>query len=234
MNIHIGIIDDNQSDAQKLSEYIEVFFRASDHTYSVEFFTSGLSFLDKYDPRFDIIFMDIEMPVMNGMETAARLREIDKEVLLIFVTNMAQFAARGYDVDAVGFLIKPVTYESIALKLVKAVTRLKQNASNTIVIGSKTKFYKIKTSEIKYIEINGHLLTWHTLNGVYSSTGSLVRVQKQLGESFVFCNQCYLVNLRYCESLNGMEVCVGGEKLQISRYKKAEFLNRLNKYINGV
>ena len=61
-----------------------------------------------------------------------------------------------------------------------------------------------------------------------------MHLQKQLGDSFAFCNQCYLVNLRYCDELNGMEVSVGGEKLQISRYKKAEFLSRLNKYLNGV
>lgn len=232
--INVGIVEDNPEDAQKLSGYLEDFFKNSDQEYSLKVFQSGLSFLDKYDPDFDIVFMDIEMPDMNGMETAAKLRETDKEVQIIFVTNMAQFAVRGYDVDAFGFLVKPVTYESIALKMVKLVARLKKMTSDTIVIGSKTKFHKVNTSDIKYVEIRGHTLLWHTVEGIYSNTGSLVHLQKQLGDSFAFCNQCYLVNLRYCDELNGMEVSVGGEKLQISRYKKAEFLSRLNKYLNGV
>lgn len=233
MKINVSIVEDNPRDAKRLAGYLDDFFKKSEHSYSVEFFTGGLTFIDKYEPRFDIIFMDIEMPGMDGMEAAARLRKVDKEVLLYFVTNMAQFAARGYDVEASGFLIKPVTYESIALKLVKAVALLKQKVSGTIVIGSKTKFFKVNTAEIKYIEIRGHTLTWHTLSGEYVSTGSLVHLESQLGSSFAFCNQCYLVNMRYCDALDGNEVSVCGEKLQISRYKKAEFLNKLNKYVNG-
>lgn len=234
MSINIAIVEDSPNDAQILSGYLSEYFKNTDKQYTIEIFESSVYFLDKYTPRFDIVFMDIEMPNMNGMETAAKLREVDKEVLLIFVTNMSQFAVRGYDVEAFGYLIKPVTYQSIALKLVKAVARLSQLNSGTIIINSKTKFLKVNTSNIKYVEVRGHSLTWHTIDGVYTSTGSLVHLRKQLGEGFAFCNQCYLVNLRYCEELNGMEIRVGGEVLQVSRYKKAEFLSSLNKYFNGI
>ena len=234
MRINIGIVEDSPKDAQRLAYYLKEFFEKDNQEYHTEFFDSGISFLDKYVPRFDIVFMDIEIPGMNGLDVAGELRELDKDVLLIFVTNMAQFAANGYDVDALGYIVKPVTYEGIVLKLQKAVQRLKQRNTSSIVVGNKNRCHKINVADIKYIEITGHSLTWHTINGIYTSTGSLKNIWGQLGDEFAMCNQCYLVNLKYCEELNGMEVNVGGEKLLISRYKRAEFLRCLNRYLNGL
>lgn len=147
---------------------------------------------------------------------------------------MVQYAAQGYDVGAFGFLVKPVTYESIALKLIKAIERLRSDTSKAIAIGSKTTFRKVRIADIFYVEIRGHTLVWHTADGIFTNTGSLRRVCEQLGENFAFCNQCYLVNLAHCDELKRTEVTVGGEKLQISRYKKAEFLRQLNKYLNDM
>lgn len=234
MRINIGIVEDSPKDAQRLADYLKEFFKNINQEYSIEFFDSGISFLDKYVPKYDVVFMDVEMPGMNGLDVAGELRELDKDVLLIFVTNMAQYAAKGYDVDALGYIVKPVTYESLVLKLQKVVQRLKQRNTSSIVIGNKNRYHKINVADIKYVEITGHSLTWHTIKGVYTSTGSLKNVWEQLGTEFAMCNQCYLVNLKYCEELNGMEVSVGGETLLISRYKRAEFLRCLNKYLNGL
>ena len=72
---------------------------------------------------YDIVFMDIELPGINGMEAAHRLREIDQQVILIFVTNMAQFAVKGYEVDALDYIIKPAQYGPLSIKLDRAAQR---------------------------------------------------------------------------------------------------------------
>lgn len=81
-------------------------------------------FLTNYQPRFDIIFMDIEMPYINGLESAEKLRQSDKGTLLIFTTNLGHVAAKGYEVEAFDFVVKPLHYESLYLKLNRAVARL--------------------------------------------------------------------------------------------------------------
>lgn len=213
----VAVVDDDEKSSAQTVKLLERFQAENNVEFSADVFKNAVVFIDGYKSDYDIVFMDIAMPYMDGMTAAAKLREIDGNVLLIFVTNMAQFAVRGYDVDAFGFLIKPVTYESMALKLLKAVERLKRSESDTVVIGSKTGFRKVKISDVKYVEIRGHTLIWHTVDGDYKSTGTLTKVQQQLDGTFAFCNQCYLINLRYCDALDGAEVCVGGESFDLPR-----------------
>ncbi len=230
----IAIVDDD-NDSRDFIRRMLIRYGAEKNTeFVVDGYENAVDFIEKYKAGYDLIFMDIMMPYMDGMTAAAKLREMDKNVLLVFITNMAQYAAQGYDVDAFGFLIKPVTYESIALKMAKAMERLESETSGSVVIGSKTTFRKVRISDIKYVEIRGHTLVWHTTGGNFTNTGTLKQVQKQLGTNFALCNQCYLVNLARCDRLDKTEVVVSGETLQISRYKKAEFLRQLNRYLNNM
>ena len=150
--INVGIVEDNPEDAQKLSGYLEDFFKNSDQEYSLKVFQSGLSFLDKYDPDFDIVFMDIEMPDMNGMETAAKLRETDKEVQIIFVTNMAQFAVRGYEVEALAYIVKPITMSMFSLIMDRALVRLDGEAERFVILKKDGETLRVPVSRIRYIE----------------------------------------------------------------------------------
>src|SRR5699024_1579554 len=90
----------------------------------IDTYQNAVVFLTNYQARFDVIFMDIEMPYINGMEGACKLREIDKATLLIFTTNLGHMAVKGYEVEAFDFVVKPLHYESLRLKLNRAVARL--------------------------------------------------------------------------------------------------------------
>ena len=229
----IAIVEDEIAARDKLVGYIGRFGTENDVQFDVASFGSALPFLSDYKSVYDIVFMDIELPTVNGMEAARRLREIDKSVTLIFVTNMAQYAVSGYEVDALSFIVKPVSYTNFALKLNRAIGRIRSEHTPFVVIKGKNNIKRIRAEDIRYVEVANHSLVWHTDDGVEQSTGSLKSVAEQLGSSFALCNQCYLVNLRFCTEVSGYTVKVGGDLLQISRPKRSAFIKALNLYLNG-
>ena len=96
--IKIAIVEDAVRD--QLTDYVRRYTRQYGTEFEVTCFTDGDEILENYRPAFDIIFLDVEMKRLNGMETAQRIRELDDDVLLIFITNMAQYAIKGYSVGA--------------------------------------------------------------------------------------------------------------------------------------
>lgn len=202
--------------------------------FAVEVFSNAVNFLKNYKSVYDIVFMDIEMPYMSGMEAAIKLREIDQTVLLLFVTNMSQYAVKGYEVDAINFLVKPVAYFNFALKMQKAIMKLESNRDREILVRTKDGVIRLRTSKVQYVEISGHRIVYHTQEGTYEGYGTLKQVEERLaGTPFVRCNSCYLVNLQFVSKVTGWTVEVGNSMLQISHPKKKDFLNALNLYVNG-
>ena len=124
--VKIAIIEDSQIDREALKRTLQRFSTREGLEIVVDEFESAVQFFMKYQPVYDLIFMDIDMPQMNGMEAAQRLRRLDKRVLLVFVTNMAQYAIKGYEVDAIDFILKPIDEYSFALKLQRVLARLRE------------------------------------------------------------------------------------------------------------
>lgn len=230
----IAIVEDSPPEVEKLKEYIARYSEENKIELKVTHFESGILFLEKYNPVYDIILLDIGLPEMNGMETAERLREIDKSTTIIFVTNMAQFAVRGYEVDAFDFVVKPVSYSNFVLKLKRALNKLSSRGEQEVVITSGGNIYRLPSSQIKHIEISGHNLSYYTNYGVLESYGNLKEVESKLGSKmFVRCNSCYLVNLNYVRAVEGYSVLVGDKQLQISRPKRKAFMQALNDFLGG-
>jgi DNA-binding LytR/AlgR family response regulator len=230
----VAIVEDEKISADLLQKYLTRYAEEKNVTFSIEVFKNAIIFLDNYKTKYDIVFMDIGMPHMDGMEAAARLREIDQTVILIFVTNMSQFAVKGYEVDAMSFIVKPVAYPNVALKLQKAISRLENNKESEILIRTQDGVIFIDTASLKYIEVSNHRLIYHTKSGDYEGYGTLKKVEEQLFDKhFVRCNSCYLVNLKFVSKVSGWIAVVGGNELQISHPKKKTFLGALNKYVGG-
>ena len=106
----IAVVDDNPKDGGRIKQYIERYALEQDQRFQVFLYASGLDFLDDMERNFDVVFMDIEMPHLDGIETARKMRERDDTTILIFITNLAQYAIHGYEVNAIEFMVKSVGY----------------------------------------------------------------------------------------------------------------------------
>ena len=116
---NIAIVEDNDNDAKLLQSYIVNISEKEHNEYNVVRFHDATSFLKDYKPIYAVVLLDVEMPNMNGVEASGELRKIDKSCSIIFVTNLIQYAQKGYEVDAVAYLIKPVQYYDFSLKFKK-------------------------------------------------------------------------------------------------------------------
>ena len=234
MNRNIAIVEDEAEEAEILRSYFTRYSKEYGTTFTVTHFGSAETFLNRYRPVYDLVLMDICLPKTSGMDAAAELRKLDQSVPLIFVTNMAQFAVKGYEVDAFDFVVKPVSYANFALKLHRLLGRLATRREGEVLVTLSDHMVRLSASQIKYIEISGHRMVYHTTGGEVSAYGNLKEVEASLdGATFVRCNSCYLVNLNYVQAIQGHTVLVDGEELQISRPKRKAFVQALNDYLGG-
>lgn len=235
MNYRIAIVEDNQKDAEMLAQHFAKFEKENpSYHFALERFETGDQFLFQYHPVYDMVILDISMPGTNGMDVAAALRQIDRTVLLIFVTSLASYAVRGYEVDAFDFVLKPVTYPSFTLKMKRALNRLQPVHGEELLIRLRDGFRRLPASQIIYVEILDHDLRFHTLSEEVGSYGNLKQIEQALDSRlFCRCSSSYLVNLSYVQSVRGSTVFVGGVELPLSRSKRKAFIEALNNYVGG-
>ncbi|WP_407270436.1 LytR/AlgR family response regulator transcription factor [Radiobacillus sp. PE A8.2] len=228
----IAIVEDEPRASDLLSGYLNRFSEENRENFVITEYRNAPSFLDQYQSGFDIILLDIEMPYMNGMDMARKLREIDSEVIIIFVTNMAQFAVKGYEVDALDFIVKPVSYSNFVFKMKRALNALKVNEEQEIVVSYAGGLTRISSNKLLYVEVSGHNVTYHLIDKKIEARGSLSKIESDLSKwNFLRCNRCYLVNPRYVEWVHKYTVKVGDDVLQISHPKRKEFMRDLNDWL---
>ncbi len=229
--MRIAIVEDEQPFADQLAEYIARFSQEYQTEIQCQHFKSSVSFFSSYQPIWDLLLLDIEMPNMNGLMLAHKVREIDQNVLLIFITKVAKYAMAGYEVAALDYVLKPVNYYAFFMKLRRVLSLLETRQKNHLIIQGNGFVRKIPVETIRYIDVLGHTISYHTPQGIISSTGakSIRKLESELlPDGFCKCNQCYLVNLRYVQSVEkDTVVLTDGECLNISRNRKKPFMQAL-------
>lgn len=231
--IKVAIVEDEQAAADTIRAYLERYTQEKGELFRVTHYANAMQLLVDYSGNDDLIFMDIEMPHLNGMEASREIRRLDRDVVIVFITNMAQYAVQGYEVGAFDFVVKPVSYYDFAMKLERSIEKIRQADERSLAIPLDGGVRKITVSRIRYVEVMKHRLTYHTEDGVVEAGGSLRNLEEILpAERFVRCSNSYLVNLRYVDCVEDFNVHIGDEVLPISRAKKKEFLAALNRYLN--
>ena len=226
--MHAAIVEDDKKAAEQMAEHLRRYAEETGESIVSSTFDTALSFLDGYPAIYDVVFMDIELPDLNGIEAARRLRELDGDVFLIFVTNMAKYAINGYEVNALDYFLKPVFYSDLKMRM-ERIRQAKSRDAYSFALPVQGGAHRFSADKVVYIESSGHNLTFHTVEGDYTMRGPSMReLEKQLNaHGFARCNTCYIVNLRYCKAVDGFLANVNGEELQISRSRKKEFMSAL-------
>ena len=197
---HIAIVEDEISFVQQLQTYLCRFSEENQMEFKVSVFQDGADILKDYKREYDAIFLDIEMPQVNGMEAAEQIRDMDDDVIIMFITNMAQYAIQGYSVGALDFVMKPINYYTFALKLKRVLKRVdkKDKEQEHIILHLPDGVKKLDIRHIYYVEVQNRTLYYYTSKGTFSVKGTLQSVEKQLEKySFAKCNHWYLVNLKH-------------------------------------
>ena len=177
--------------------------------------------------------MDIQLPGMNGMKAAEKLRELDQVAALVFVTNLSRYAINGYEVGALDYILKPLDYDAFRLKMRKVLRYCRgiERRGRQITLSTGKGELRIPMDELLYIEITGHDMVFHTVREDISTYGTMKAMEQDLvPHGFFRCNNCYLVNLRYVRKVEGYTVLVRDAALSISHPRKKAFLSALAQF----
>ena len=230
----IAVVDDSPRDLQLIKGYVERYFKENGGDYQVRTFENGLDFLDEEKLSFDIVFLDVEMPHLNGIETARNFRKRDKMAVLVFITNMAQYAIHGYEVDAIEYMVKPVEYYNFSDKMEKALRFVKRDQEKTLLLHGQEVTARIPVSGIYYMEKERNYILFHTKEGNFRERGSMGEMEEKLaGSGFSRCITGCLVNLRYISKMSKDAVWVGNRCLPISRSQRKQFAKDFADFLGG-
>lgn len=164
--IRIAIVEDDPAAKEQLKTYLEKYLNQQQEPCVINCFADGREIVEDYKPSYDLIFLDIEMEHLDGMSAAKQIRMVDKHTIIVFVTQMAQYAVKGYEVDAVDFILKPLDYFSFAFKMQRVMDLLALRKDVKVLMRSGSSWCAIPSSEIYYIEVLNHDLLIHAASGV--------------------------------------------------------------------
>lgn len=233
--LRIAVVEDDHDSRERLTQYLEQYQQERGVRLQISCFQDGDAIVDGYQSVYDLILMDIQMPLLDGMTAAELIRSMDDEVILIFLTNMKQYAIQGYRVGALDYLLKPVSYFALSQRLDKALQQLRRRRKQYVTFVSQGNWYKLELSQIYYIECQNHTLYYHTHSGNFPVNGTMKNLEREMEPygCFFRCGKGYLVNLEHIDAVQDSCAVVAGQLLPISRGKKSALLGALSRYLNG-
>ncbi len=226
VKINIGLLENEQKEVESTKQMLQTFFSSQGLDFSSESFSNSNDFLASNVQKYDLIILDILLDnddPMNGIDVAKEIRKVNKHVVIIFVTKTAQFALDGYKVDAIDYILKPLTYEDFYLKLVKAMNVIKFHTDKEFVL-----------KNMVYIEVKRHYLDFHLKTGVKAFRGSMKEVSQELTDKFAKTSNSFIVNLHYTKLIKKDGVvleCAGNSyEVPLTKLFKNSFILALENY----
>lgn len=231
--LKVAIVEDDEQSALHIKSLLERYGEENDSKFKVTVFSGGINFISDYNAEYDLVFMDMDMPHMDGYETAKMLRKVDSRVALIFVADLAKYAIKGYDVDAWDFILKPLEYATFSVKLKKVIDRIGRENEKYLCVVSRNGIEKVYYSEIYYITLQKRHVTIHTKRGPIEMHVPMKQLEAKLKDGpFVRGDNSSMVNLMYVTSVNREGAIVNGQLILCSRNRRKALLDAFAHYLN--
>ncbi len=233
MKLKIAICDDDASQRRYLSEVVEAWTGRSRHLTEVKQYAQAKDFFFDYSEAkdFDILLLDIEMPGMNGIELAKKVRLENAAVQIIFITGYYEYFSDGFDVSALHYLLKPVDMDRLCSVLSRAAENLAYRQRSVLVNDGESS-RKIALSDIVYVESENVYIVLHTLHEKYRTRMALGRFTEQLDETFFKVHRSYVVNLKYIQKITRTQITMtNGDLIPVSRGLYGDIHAALIKYL---
>lgn len=224
--IRIAFCEDEKPQSEYIVELIESYGKKHHKTFIIDAYTSAEQFLFAWEDEapYDLFILDIQLGQMNGMELAKRIREQDKNVRIIFLTGLKDYAIEGYEVGAVRYLLKPVQKETLYELLAKLSQEIETNEVNYFLFSVSGQTKRVPFSDIFYIEADGHYVNIRTSQGDNRWKTSLSSLVAEFEKNdFIMTRRGLYANLAHIERIGRAECFLdNGETLPISktRYKE--------------
>ncbi len=230
--LEFAICDDEKMYRNDLRKILGTSLELAGIDYRISEFSSGEDIIKNFkETDYQIIFLDIEMGELNGVETAKKLRAANRQCVIIFVTSHPDFVFQGYEVRALNYIMKPYEPSKILSVLHTALEELEMSAEKYYIIEQRSGSVRVPLSKVKYIFSEKRLLHMVAEEETYTFYGKLSDMQSLLGEAFVRIHSRYLVNMKYVEKLGRNDVLVCGEHLPVSRSCRPELAIAFAKYM---
>ena len=230
--IRIAIVDDEKVIREQIKKLIE----KKQTDCEIDTYGTGEDLL-KADSVYDIIFLDIQMDGMNGIDTARALRQKADNTVLIFITGVKEYVFDAFDVVAFHYLIKPIEenkFWEVCDRAVLEVTKKKQNPSGQIFIKTRSQSITLDQSNVLYIESRAKKVEIHTKTNIVEAYAAISELEKQLVGSFYRCHRGYLVNMAFIAGYENDSITLNnGETIILSKDKYSEFVKVYMRYLKN-
>lgn len=231
--LRIAICDDETDARDALRFQLEKILieDAEEIVYEFSSGTNAASWLANHPGEIDLLFLDVEMKGLNGMETAEKIRTFDEQILIVFVTGYSDYVFDGYLVGALDYLMKPVTEEKLRQLFRRIRARYAQEESSTFTLKNMDGTWRFRLCDILFFYSDRRKVMLVTAKGEYSFYARLDEVEHQLSPYFVRIHQRYLINPSRVDYLGSESVTINGRELPCSRRYRETALTKIARSI---
>lgn len=233
MLITIAICEDEECVRKDLTDKLNKFAENSKITIQILQFEDGSELINSYKIGINLIFLDIEMKITDGLTTAEEIRKIDETVGIIFLTSYTKYALLGYNVGAINYIIKPIHYTRLKREMERFIEKHHTASQEFIVITNDCGTYKVLLKDLKYIETQkGNVILHLAANKELTAYKSMKEMEQLLpAKLFQRCHTSYIVNMEYINRAKKLEIeLLDEEIIPISQPKRKRFMEELTKY----
>lgn len=228
--IDIAICDDEAVIREQLHQFVKNSILDS----HIEIYATGEELL-AVDRNFDLLFLDIQMEGLSGMEAARSLRAKNKNIIIIFVTGSKEYVFEAFDVSAFHYLLKPLAeerFDEVLMRALEEVNRRKIQDKKQLLIQTRNRNYNLDQSTIFYLESRGKKVEIHTSLETIEVYASISKLEEQLGSSFYRCHRGYLVNLAHIVEYRTDRIRLSnGEEVYLAKEKYQSFVKTYMRYL---